>query len=462
MEIPAHSTSPGTRDRTPEGIVARIECLPGSRYLAKIRLIIGFATFFDGFDSVAISYALPVLIPLWHLSPTDIGWLIGCGALGQMAGALVFGRIAERIGRLPATAWTIGIFSVATLLSIFAPNEPVLFALRIIQGIGLGGQVPIAASYINEISRAANRGRFVLLYESIFAFGLFGAALIGRALVPSFGWQSLFVVGALPLLIAIPLRRLLPESPRWLLMRGRTEEAAAVLDVMEAAVVREGKTLETPVLRALPPQAENGWREIFSPFYLRRTIFVWFLALFSGFLSHGLINWLPSLYKTVYHLPTSEALSLSLFNSVLSVCGPLACALAVDHIGRRAWFIGTFLGAGLALGVLAVVTHGAPTVTSVIVLAAVGTFFISSIINMIYLYIPELYPTRIRATGSGAAGFYLRFGNFLAPTAVGYILAGGGIDGVFGLISIVGFLGVILFAFFGIETRQRVLEEVSP
>jgi putative MFS transporter len=431
-------------------------------YMAKIRLIIGFATFFDGFDSVAISYALPALIPLWHLSPTDIGWLIGCGALGQMAGALVFGRIAERIGRLPATAWTIGIFSVATLLSIFAQNEQTLFTLRVVQGIGLGGQVPIAATYINEISKAQNRGRFVLLYESIFAFGLFGAAFIGRALVPTFGWQALFVVGALPLLIAIPLRRILPESPRWLLMRGRTEDAANVLDIMEAAIVREGKLLAEPVLRSLPPQAAHGWKELFGDFYMKRTLFVWCLAFLSGMLSHGLINWLPSLYKTVYHLPTSEALSLSLFNSVLSVCGPLACALAVDHVGRRAWFTGTFLGAGVALGVLAVVTHGAPSVASVVVLAALGTFFISSIVNMVYLYIPELYPTRLRATGSGAAGFYLRLGNFLAPTAVGYILAGGGIDGVFGMISVVGFLGVVLFALFGIETRKRVLEEVSP
>ena len=182
----------------------------------------------------------------------------------------------------------------------------------------------------------------------------------------------------------------------------------------------------------------------------------------SGFLSHGLINWLPSLYKTVYHLPTSEALSLSLFNSALAVCGPLACAFAVDHIGRRAWFTATFLGAGLALGILAIVTHGAPSVISVVILAAVGTFFISSIVNMIYLYIPELYPTRIRATGSGAAGLYLRLGNFVAPTAVGYILAGGGIDGVFGTIAVAGFLGFILFALYGIETRKRVLEEVSP
>jgi putative MFS transporter len=99
---------------------------------------------------------------------------------------------------------------------------------------------------------------------------------------------------------------------------------------------------------------------------------------------------------------------------------------------------------------------------SVVILAAIGTFFISSIINMIYLYIPELYPTRIRATGSGAAGFYLRLGNFVAPMAVGYILVGGGIDAVFGMISIVGILGVVLVALFGIETRKRVLEEVSP
>ena len=266
LQRPAEFAAVEPRDRTPEGIVARIECLPGSRYLAKIRMIIGFATFFDGFDSVAIAYALPVLIPLWHLSPTDIGWLLGCGALGQMAGALVFGRIAERIGRLPATAWTVGIFSVATLLSVFAQNEATLFVLRIIQGIGLGGQVPIAAAYINEISRAENRGRFVLFYESIFAFGLFGAALLGRALVPTFGWQSLFVVGALPLLITIPLRKMLPESPRWLVMRGRTQEAANVIDAMEAATVREGKRLVEPVLRSLPPQATRGWRELFGAF----------------------------------------------------------------------------------------------------------------------------------------------------------------------------------------------------
>jgi len=202
-------------------VVARLERLPYCSWHLKMRLIICTAWFFDAFDSIAIAYVLPPLIGMWHLTPPQIGSLIGVGFLGQLVGAIAFGWIAEHWGRRSSMLVTLLIFSLGALACAGAQSYMMLLSLRFIQGIGLGGEIPLMAAYVNEFAHAKDRGRFSVSIQVLFSFGLVIVALVGVYVVPHWGWQWMFVIGAIPALLAIPMRAVLPESPRWLASRCR-------------------------------------------------------------------------------------------------------------------------------------------------------------------------------------------------------------------------------------------------
>jgi len=186
-----------------DDVVARIERLPISTWHVKVRVIVGVATFFDAFDALAIASVLPAIAPLWKLTPPQIGVLISAGFLGQLAGALLFGWVSEQYGRITAMVWSIGVFAVLSLACAFAWSYESLLVFRLLQGIGLGGEVPVAATYISELTRAEGRGRFVLLYELVFPIGLVGASLTGVWIVPHLGWEYMFLLGAIPAILTL-------------------------------------------------------------------------------------------------------------------------------------------------------------------------------------------------------------------------------------------------------------------
>ena len=194
----AWTASSRPKKGTVDDVVARLERMPISSWHLRARFIVGVATFFDGFDVLAIAYVLPVIGPYWHLSPPQIGLLLSASFLGQLLAALFFGWFAERYGRMPAIIWSTLIYSVMSLARAFAWDFNSLLILRTLQGIGIGGEVPVAITYIAELSRAERRGRFLLLYELVFPIGLVAAVLVGALVVPYVGWQWLFVIGALP------------------------------------------------------------------------------------------------------------------------------------------------------------------------------------------------------------------------------------------------------------------------
>src|SRR5713226_6719424 len=264
----------GTRASV-DDIVARLERLPTSWWQVKARIIVGVATFFDAFDALAIASILPVIVPLWKLTPPQIGVMISAGFAGQLLGALLFGFIAERFGRMTAMIWSIALFAVMSLVCAFAWDYDSLLVFRVIQGIGLGGEVPVAAVFISELAKAKGRGRFVLLYELVFPIGLVAASLAGLWVVPHLGWQYMFAIGALPALLALALRWLLPESPRWLAVHGRDAEAEAAMSLIERETqTATGQPLPQPLPIVATSDKPASWSDLFGPFYLRRTLVV--------------------------------------------------------------------------------------------------------------------------------------------------------------------------------------------
>ncbi|MGA7490020.1 MAG: MFS transporter [Xanthobacteraceae bacterium] len=443
-----------------DDIVARLERLPNSWWQVKARIIVGVATFFDAFDALAIASVLPVIVPLWKLTPPQIGLLISAGFLGQLVGALLFGWIAERYGRVTAMIWSIALFAVMSLVCALAWDYGSLLAFRAIQGIGLGGEVPVAAVFISELTKAQGRGRFVLLYELVFPVGLVAASLAGLWVVPHLGWQYMFVVGALPALLALALRRLLPESPRWLAVHGRNTEAQAAMTLIETETQRAtGAPLPPvkPVVSTLDKPASAA--DLFGPLYLRRTLVVWVIWFSAYFVNYGLSIWLPTVYRTVFKLPLDVSLRYGLITQAVGLLGTLICALTIDHVGRRLWFALSFAAAALALAALAF--FPTPTAEQVLTCMTIAYFFVSTINIGVYLYTPELYPTRVRALGVGAATAWLRFASMIGPTVVGMMLAGG-LPSVFVTFAIVAAIAAVITGLFAIETKGRVLEEASP
>ena len=442
-----------------DNVVARIERLPTSWWHVKTRIIVGVATFFDAFDALTIATVLPVLVPMWKLAPPQIGLLISAGFLGQLIGALLFGWIGERFGRMPAMIWSIATFAVMSLVCAFAWDYNSLLVFRTLQGIGLGGEVPIAAVYISELTRARHRGRFVLLYELVFPIGLVAASLLGLWLVPTYGWQSMFYIGALPAILALFLRVLLPESPRWLAVHGRHAQADAVVSTIERETEKEVGKLP-PVQPVVSTQEQRAsFSDLFGATYLRRTLVVWVIWFSAYFVNYGLSIWLPTIYRTVFKLPLDVSLRYGLITQAVGMIGALICALTIDYVGRRIWFAIAFAAAALSLGVLA--SSANPSAEQVLVYMTIAYFFVTTINLGVYLYTPELYPTRVRALGVGTATAWLRLASMIGPMVVGTMIAGG-LQSVFLTFAIVATIAAAITAAFAIETKGRVLEEVSP
>jgi putative MFS transporter len=441
-------------------ILARMERLPLSSWHLKARAIVGSATFFDGIDYVAIGMVLPVIGELWHLTPGEIGWLISGGFLGQMIGAIGFGRLAERIGRIPTAMLTTAVFALGGILSAFAWSFATMLVIRFLQGLGLGAEVPVAATYINEIAPADKRGRFVLLYELVFAVGLVAAGFLGRYAIPAWGWQSIFLIGSVPPLFVLLLLRSLPESPRWLLGAGRTKEADQVVTDIERQIKASGKVLPPPIVAPPAVVGTGTWQELFSPTYRTRTFVIWTIWLTIGFISWPLTIWLPSIYRTVFHVPIEAALTYSMYNNITLFLGAVAVILLIDRVGRRRWFAGALAGAGIALAALGLL--GAGTVTMVLTLSLVTLFCISSLNLAIYLYTPELYPTRLRAAGCGVALAWARIGSIVAPPMIGWGMASGGLGVIFLALGVIALAACTITALYATETTKRILEEVSP
>ncbi len=463
--VPEHTARAADRPADVQSnatLVARLERLPVTPRLMLIRVVVGIATFFDAYTVLAIAFAMPQLVSEWQLTPTEVGLIISAGYIGQIFGAVIFGSLAERFGRLKTLFFTILLFVSMDVMCLFAWSGASMMLFRFLQGVGTGGEVPVASAYINEFVGAEKRGRFFLLYEVIFPIGLMFAGMASYFLVPVYGWKAMFIVGLIPSVLTIPLRWLMPESPRWLATQGRTAEADAVVSMLERSATRRGLVLAEPQVRPVDPRtvAKSDWRELFRGIYLKRTLTIWALWLTAYMVNNGLITWLPTLYKQFFKLPLQTSLAYGWITSGVGVLAAIACALLIDKVGRRRWYASAFLLATLPL--LGLCALGATSATEVLVLATLTYAILQTVTFSLYLYSSELYPTRLRAVGTGFGSAWLRAGSSIGPLLVAFIVGDFGIRYVFAAFAAVALVGGLVTLLLAIETRGRVLEELSP
>jgi MFS transporter, putative metabolite:H+ symporter len=243
-------------------------------------------------------------------------------------------------------------------------------------------------------------------------------------------------------------------------MRGRYAEAESAMKRIEQAVETATGQPLIPAKPSIPVvQKPASPADLFGQLYLQRTLVVWVIWFAAYFVNYGLSIWLPTVYRTVFKLPLEQSLRYGLITQAAGLIGTFICALAIDGVGRRLWFAISFAAAAIALAALA--AYPAPTAEQVLTCMTIAYFFISTINIGVYLYTPELYPTRVRALGVGTATAWLRFASILGPILVGRLIPSG-LPAVFVAFAAAAGIAAVITGVFAVETKGRVLEEASP
>lgn len=313
---------------------------------------------------------------------------------------------------------------------------------------------------MTEYSPPASRGRFIVLLESFWGLGWLVAAFISYLVIPRYGWQMAFYIGALPALYVFFIRLAVPESVRYLIDKGRQVEAGKIVAMLEQAAGIRPST--QPVATAKPESRQQVKRtltfgELWTNRFAKRTIMLWLLWFGIVYSYYGIFTWLPSLMvKQGYTvLKTFEYV---LIMTLAQLPGYFSAAYLVDRIGRKAT-----LSIYLTLSAVSAYFFGqGGNAAVVLVWGSLMSFFNLGAWGVVYTYTPELYPTRIRAFGSGWAAAVGRFGGILAPTVVGYMVINPqGFAHVFTMFTgiMLAIAGIVWLL--GEETRGRTLDEIS-
>ncbi|MDQ7093701.1 MFS transporter [Desulfosporosinus sp. PR] len=445
-------------------ISERLEQLPVSRFHYALLITAGLGWMFDSMDTGIVSFVLPVLMKTWNLTPEQVGNIGSIGLLGMAIGAIISGTFADRIGRKKVFAFTLLTYSIATGLCGLSWNLTSLMVFRFIVGFGLGGQLPVAVTLVSEFSPVKHRGKFLVLLESFWAFGWLLAAIISYLIIPRFGWPIAFFIGFLPALYILYLWRSIPESPRYLESQGRIKEAEEIVAKVEQASNASAKPKVSggasrgreAEVRTQPDQAK--FKELFSPTFARRTIFLWLLWFGIVFSYYGIFTWLPSLLA-LKGFSLTKSFSYVIIMTLAQIPGYFSAAYFVDRLGRKPTLALYVLGTAIT----AYFFGQGTTATVILTMGSLMSFFNLGAWGILYTYTPELYPTHARATGSGWAAGFGRIGGILAPMIVGAML-GNHLETqtvflLFALVLVVVVLDVLIL---GEETKGQSLEQLAP
>ncbi|CAG9238737.1 Niacin transporter NiaP [Paraburkholderia caribensis] len=440
---------------------ARLERLPFSGYHRTIFIIIAIAFFFDSVDLGTMTFVLGSIKTEFGLSSAAAGLVASASFFGMVLGAAVAGLFADRFGRRPVFQWSMVLWGVASYLCSTAQSVDALIVYRVLLGIGMGMEFPIAQTLLSEFVPTASRGRLVALMDGFWPLGFITAGVVSFFVLPHFGWRTVFALLAIPAVFVLIVRRVVPESPRWLEHRGRLAQADAVLGQIEAKVMKSSGLRSLPAPSMLADQAvpskHGAFREIWSAAYRQRTIMVWALWFFALLGFYGLTSWLGALMQQA-----GFAVTKSVFYTVLislgGVPGFLCAAWLVERWGRKPTCIASLVGGGVMAYAYGQTALHADSVTLLICTGLAMQFFLFGMWAVLYTYTPELYGTGARATGSGFASAIGRIGSLIGPYAVGVVLPIFGQGGVFTLGALSFGVAALAVWAMGIETKGLSLE----
>lgn len=411
----------------------------------------GTGFFTDAYDLFIIGIVTALLMPLWHLSASQIALLNGASLASAALGAVVFGWFSDKFGRKKMYGVEIFILFIGALLSAISLSFTWLLVSRIIVGIGIGGDYPTSAVVASEYANRKNRGFLVLLVFAMQAVGLivgplFASLLIAFNLPHSLVWRLLLAFGALPAASVFYLRRKIAETPRFLLNKSPVEVSRVVSDLAGHSNIMTS----IPVQKLLSPK----WFKC-----LLGTAGAWFLldvALYGNGVSSVLIM------NTIS--PHASLLKHTLLSALIFLCfavpGYFFAAIYVDKIGRKSLQIGGFIMMGLCYLLIAGIPHIRDTIPLFVGVFGVSFFFINFGPNATTFLIPsEIYPTHLRAMAHGLSAAIGKVGAFIGAFFLPLLLKKIGLPFTMGFVAIASFLGI--FSTFLVPEMKGVSLEKS-
>jgi MFS family permease len=356
----------------------------------------------DGFDLVVLGTVLPSLLEYkpWHLNPGSASLISVVGLVGMTIGAVAIGTVTDVIGRRRALLIAVSSFSAFTLLCAFAPTPLIFGLLRFLAGLGLGGCLPTAITLVTEYSRRGRSGSATTTVMTGYHVGAVMTALLGIIVIPSLGWRAMFIIGAAPALVIVPLMlRYLPESTSFVKARASIADGSAV------AAASAGR-------RAAATLFQHGM--------LRSTVAFWVTSFMGLLLVYGLNTWLPQIMRAAGY-PLGAALSLLLTLNIGAVIGLMVAGKVADRIGNRRSTIAWFAGSALFLAALSIKLPSIGVYVSVLL---AGIFVFSAQV-LVYAYVGRAYPAAGRATALGGVAGVGRLGAICGPLVGGWLLTAG-------------------------------------
>jgi MFS transporter, putative metabolite:H+ symporter len=311
---------------------------------------------------------------------------------------------------------------------------------------------------VSEIIPAARRGRYIAYLEGFWPLGFIASGLMIYGVLSVADWHWVFILQAIPALFALVVRRYVPESPRWLAAHGQSDRAETVMREIEAKVVArlEGKPLPPEQQQSIAPPARVGLATLFSGIYARRTAMLWILWFFALLGFYGLTTWLGALLQAK-GFPVTKSVFYTILISLAGIPGFLFSAWLVEAWGRKGTLALNLIGGAVACYFYG----GAADQTELIIAGLCMQFFLFGMWSALYAYTPELYPTGVRATGTGFASAIGRVGSLIGPTVIGLILPAAGQSGVFALGAGAFVIAALAVLILGEETKGRMLEHIS-
>jgi MFS family permease len=471
-------------DRTIRSLIpARLDRLPWSPFHTRLVLALGIAWVLDGLEiTVASAIAETLTEPTTlGLSPTAVGLIATVYLIGEVVGALFFGRLSDRLGRRKLFMLTLGVYlggSGLTALTLGSGPGWIafLYATRFIAGMGIGGEYAAINSAIDELIPARYRGRIDIAINGTYWFGAIlgtlGSLIFLNVFDPSLGWRLGFLIGPVLGLFILVLRRHLPESPRWQVMHGRKDEAEESIDYIEKEVRDGGRTIpEVDDSKAieLRPERSHGYiallRVLFKT-YPKRSILGATLMITQSFLYNSIFFTYTIVLGTFYGVEASATPWYLIAFAVGNFIGPLALGHLFDTLGRRKMIAGTYILSGVLLAISAFLFNaGLLNALTQTIAWCIIFFFASAGASSAYLTVSEIFPLEVRAMaiavffaiaqGFGALGPVLYgalIGDGSNPTLLvyGYLLA-----------AVIMIIGGLVETFLGIDAENKPLEDVA-
>ena len=440
-----------------------------NRFQLKIMFVSGMGFFTDAYDLFVIGIVVALLKPEWNLSTGQVSWLNSATLLASAVGAIVFGRIADILGRKRIYGYEVLILAIGALASAFAPNYTFLLICRIILGIGIGGDYPVSATIMSEYSGKQTRGRMVGLVFAMQGAGLIvgplvASILLGSGISNDYTWRILLALGAIPGLAVFYLRRQIHETPRFAAAGGAHEEAAAAIGAATGSAPAPRSAVES---KARNPQSVLGGFMILAR---SRRMLLWLIGTAGcwallDFCYYGNTISTPEILKLLNphaSLLHNTLVQLGIF-VVFAVPGYIVAILLLDKTGRRSIQI---LGFGM-MALMFLLIGIIPSVTTValqfVLLYGISYFFTQFGPNTTtFIYPAEIFPVEVRTTGHGisaGAGKMGAFaGAFLFPDMLASSLGVRGAEIVAGVVAAAGMLLTIALL---PEPKGKTLEELS-